>query len=255
MPTTLIVDDEPLAREGLKRLLGSCHDVRVVGEASDGKEALDKIKELTPQIVFLDIRMPKASGLEVAQEVGNMENPPVVIFATAYDEYAVKAFELSAVDYVLKPYEKDRILRAVDRAKLLLGQTQVLKDQFQVLNRAVTKGQYLDRVCGYQPENKDRMFFDVAGVMFFHAELAEIFAHLSSGQMYLIKSTLKELMTRLNPKKFFQVHKAHVVNIDFIKKISPGSSGNFTVQLSDEKDTKIPLSRRFARPVRNALRW
>lgn len=255
MPTTLIVDDEPLARESLKRLLGACHDVRVMGEAQDGKEAVEKIHELKPQIVFLDIRMPKVSGLDVASEISKMENPPVVVFATAYDEYAVKAFELSAVDYVLKPYEKDRILRAMDRAKLMLGQTETLKDQFQILNRAVTKGQYLDRICGYKTDSKDRIFFDVGNVMYFHAELAEIFAHTTSGEMYLVKATLKELMTKLNPKKFFQIHKAHIVNIDFISKISPQSSGNFNIQLNDSSQTQIPLSRRFARPVRDALRW
>lgn len=255
MPTVLLVDDEPLAREGLKRLLGACHDVRVVGEASDGKEAVDKIKELSPQIVFLDIRMPKMTGLEVADEVSRFDKPPAIVFATAYDEYAVKAFELSAVDYVLKPYEKERILRAMDRAKLLVGQTEVLKDQFQVLNRAVSKSGFIDRICGYEPDNKDRNFFDVASVMYFHAELADVFAHLKAGQMYLVKSTLKELMTRLNPKKFFQVHKAHIVNTDFVDKISPETSGNFMIHLNDSEKTKVPLSRRFARPFRNALRW
>ncbi|MBI4387628.1 MAG: response regulator transcription factor [Candidatus Omnitrophica bacterium] len=255
MPTVLLVDDEPLAREGLKRLIGSCHDIRVVGEAADGKEALQKIKELSPQIVFLDIRMPHMSGLEVAAQIQHSEKPPVIIFATAYDEYAVKAFELSAVDYILKPYEKERILKAVDRAKLLLGQTEVLKDQFQVLNRAVSKGGFLDRICGFQPESKERNFFDVASVMYFHAELADVYAHLKTGQTYLVKSTLKELLTRLNPKKFFQVHKAHIVNIDFIGKITPQTSGNFSIQLNIPEKTMIPLSRRFARPIRNALRW
>jgi DNA-binding LytR/AlgR family response regulator len=184
-----------------------------------------------------------------------MEKPPVIVFATAYEEYAVKAFELSAVDYVLKPYERERIYKAVDRAKALLGQTQVLKDQFQVLNRALSRGHYLERICGYKQDSKERIFFDVANVLYFHAELADIFAHLSDGNTYYVKSTLKELMTRLSPKKFFQVHKAHVVNIDYISKIAPQSSGNFSIQLSDSKSTLIPLSRRFARPVRDALRW
>lgn len=255
MPTVLLVDDEPLAREGLKRLIGSCHDVRIVGEASDGKEALQKVKELLPQIVFLDIRMPHMSGLEVAAEIQHLEKPPVMIFATAYDEYAVKAFELSAVDYILKPYEKERVLKAVERAKLLLGQTEVLKDQFQVLNRAVSKAGFLDRICGYLEESKERNFFDVGSVLYFHAELADVFAHLKNGQTYLVKSTLKELLTRLNPKKFFQVHKAHIVNIDFIGKIVPQTSGNFSIHLNNSEKTSIPLSRRFARPIRNALRW
>ena len=255
MPTVLLVDDEPLAREGLKRLLGSCHDVRVVGEAVDGKEAMDKIRELSPQIIFLDIRMPKMTGLEVANEVSRMEAPPVIIFATAYDEYAVKAFELSAVDYILKPYEKDRILKAMDRAKLTLGQTETLKDQFQVLNRAVTKGGHVDRICGYPQDTKERVFFDVATAMYFHAELTDVFAHLKTGQTYLVKTTLKELITRLNPKKFFQVHKAHIVNTDFVEKVSPSTSGNFVIHLNDSAKTNIPLSRRFARPFRDALRW
>lgn len=255
MPTVLLVDDEPLAREGLKRLLGACHDVRVVGEASDGKEALEKTRELNPQILFVDIRMPRMTGLELAAEISSFEKPPVIIFATAYEEYAVKAFELSAVDYILKPYEKERILKAMDRAKLLLGQTEVLKDQFQVLNRAVSRGGFLDRICGYQPESKDRNFFDVGSIMYFHAELADVFAHLKGGQIYLVKSTLKELMTRLNPKKFFQVHKAHIVNTEFVERISPETSGNFKIHLNDDAKTIVPLSRRFARPFRNALRW
>ncbi len=255
MPTVMLVDDEPLAREGLKRLLGVCHDVRVVGEASDGQEAIEKVRELSPQVVYLDIRMPKMTGLEVAQQLAKQEKPPVIIFATAYDEYAVKAFELSAVDYVLKPYDKERILKSMDRAKLMLGQTEILKDQFQILNRAVSKGAHLDRICGYTTENKDRNFFDVGGVMYFHADLADVFAHLKNGQTYLVKSTLKELLTRLNPKKFFQVHKANVMNIDFVDKISPSTSGNFIIHLNDSVGTKVPLSRRFARPFRDALRW
>ena len=255
MPTVLLVDDEPLAREELKRLLGACHDVRVVGEAADGREALDKIRTLSPQVVFLDIRMPKLTGLEVANELLNTENPPVIIFATAYDEYAVKAFELSAVDYILKPYEKERILRAVDRAKLLLGQTETLKDQFQVLSRAAAKGSFVDRICGYPPETKERIFFDVASSMYFHAELTDVFAHLKTGQTYLVKTTLKELITRLNPKKFFQVHKAHIVNTDFVERVAPATSGNFVIHLNDSTKTQIPLSRRFARPFRDALRW
>ena len=255
MPTVLLVDDEPLAREGLKRLLGSCHDVRVVGEASDGKEGLEKIRELSPQIVFLDIRMPRLTGLEVANEIARLEKPPVVIFATAYDEYAVKAFELSAVVYVLKPYEKERILKAMDRAKLMLGQTETLKDQFQVLSRAAAKGSHVDRICGYPQDTKERVFFDVACVMYFHAELTDVYGHIKTGQTYLIKSTLKELLTRLNPKKFFQVHKAHIVNIDFVEKVAPSTSGNFVIHLNDSAKTAIPLSRRFARPFRDALRW
>ncbi|PIQ87216.1 MAG: hypothetical protein COV74_01460 [Candidatus Omnitrophica bacterium CG11_big_fil_rev_8_21_14_0_20_45_26] len=255
MPTVLLVDDEPLAREGLKRLLGACHDVRVVGEAADGKEAMEKVRDLHPQIVFLDIRMPKMSGLEVAAEVSKLETPPVIVFATAYDDYAVKAFELSAVDYILKPYEKERILKAMDRAKALLGQTEVLKDQFQVLNRAVSKGSYLDRICGYQADNKDRSFFDVMSVVYFHAELADVYAHLKEGKTYLVKSTLKELITKLNPKKFFQVHKAHIVNTEFVEKISPASSGNFVIHLKHSDQKTVPLSRRFARPFRDALRW
>lgn len=249
----MLADDEPLAQEELSRLIAEDKDFQVVAKASNGTEALEKLKGAQADVIFLDIEMPGLNGLEVASRLAeDWEKPPLVVFATAYHEYAVKAFEANAIDYILKPYDPERLKKALARAKTFLQSKASAKEQLiSLVDYSVQKG-LLRRLIGRRRLSKERVFVDPGQVYYFHAELAEVWARLENEEL-LIHSTLKELLQNLDPAHFCQTHKAHIVNLDKIEKVSPMFSGNFEIILKDSKHSKIPLSRRYAKKLKQLL--
>lgn len=248
----LIADDEPLALEELKRLISADEDCQVVGTAVNGEDALRGMESHETDAVFLDIDMPGVNGLEVASRLAQWENPPRVVFATAHNEYAMNAFDLSAIDYVLKPYQPERIGKALARLKEVLKSREGFRDRLIALEDTLIRKGMLKKLAGHRRNSKERIVLDPLEVLFFRAELSEVFAHQESGEL-IIKSTLKELLENLDATQFAQTHKAYIVNIGKVEKVSPLFSGNFEVLLKDPKRTKIPLSRRYAPSLKAIL--
>jgi len=252
MIRVMVVEDEPLAQDELSRLIEKSGEFKVVSRAVSGTAALQQMKRSPVDVVFLDIEIPEKNGLEVASKISEEEKPPVVVFATAYDNYAVKAFESNAIDYVLKPYEAERLKRTFERVKEHLKDKQAAKERLTALDDDLVQKGLVRKIIGRRRNSKERIVIDPSQVFYFYAKLTEVQAQLET-ETLLVRSTLKELIENLNPAKFTQVHKAYLINLDKIEKVSPLFSGNFEIVLKDSEHSKIPLSRRFAKKLKKQL--
>src|SRR5438874_3557003 len=223
---TLIVDDEPLCRERLRTLLADDPDIALVGECSDGAEAVAILRETPCDLVFLDVQMPVLDGLEVIEAVGP-EGMPTVVFVTAYDRYALRAFEVQALDYLLKPFDRDRFTRALERAK-----AHVRRDQ-----RAEASQQLLALLGEVRPGRKylDRLVIKSGGRIFFlkmeeidWIEAAGNYLRLHAGtETHLLRETMNALEGRIDPARFLRIHRSTIVNIERIREIQPLFHGDY----------------------------
>ncbi len=238
MIRVLLVDDEELARDRLRRLLGSFADVSVVGEASDGEEALQKAGELRPDAVFLDVEMPGASGLEVVRSLG--EPRPKVVFCTGYDQYAVDAFELHAADYLLKPVTRPRLERSVER----LRRVSSAEWDAAVEKVARTAGQAATRFLA-RSGPKYRVITQKE-VLYFAFEDGLTVVHTAGGR-FLMDPTLNALERHLDPRQFFRISRAVVVRIDAVFEVVPLTGGQGEVQLRN--GARLAVSRRRFREL------
>ncbi|MBI4000104.1 MAG: response regulator transcription factor, partial [Candidatus Omnitrophica bacterium] len=170
MISTLIVDDEAPARNELRRFLQSETDFNLIGEASDGESALEAIRRLKPQVVFLDIHIPKMSGLEVAGALSEFEKPPLIIFVTAFDQHAIQAFEVNALDYILKPYDKGRFKKACEKAQKVLNNQGQMKEHLNSLRKYLEKEKPL-KILGHKRNSRERVFIHSHDVLYFHVHL------------------------------------------------------------------------------------
>lgn len=256
---TLIVDDEPLAREGIRLMLRGDGDLEIVGEAGDGAAALKAIRALRPALVFLDVQMPGMTGIEVLDRLDAV-SMPVVVFVTAYDQYAIQAFERSAIDYLLKPFDDDRFEKAVARAK-----TQIRQRKAGELNRKLialldgfraegTGGAAAGATAAAGPAEGEekwltRLAIKSAGrIVFLRAEeidwigAADYYVELHvGGKAHLLREAMAKLETRLDPKRFLRIHRSAIVNVDRVQEIRATAHGDCTVVLRD--GTKLKLSR------------
>jgi len=240
----LIVDDEFPARKKSRTFLKEQTGIASLGEAANGEEAVEKIKAGKPDLVFLDIQMPGMNGFEVIETVG-VENMPAVVFVTAYDQYAIEAFEVQAVDYLLKPFDQERFKKSLDRALRgiqLKNETAVVFKN--LLGEIDQEKKYLKRMM----VNLGSRFFFVKTneIVFIAAE--EKYAKLhTEKENYLIRETMNHLEQRLDPEIFARIHRSYIVNLDFIKEIHPGSHGDFQVLLKN--GAQLAGSRRFRERV------
>jgi two-component system LytT family response regulator/two-component system response regulator LytT len=257
----LVVDDEQLARDELGYLLGQVGGVEVIGEAGNGLEALGAIDRLAPDLVFLDVQMPGLSGFEVARRMVDDRAKSHIIFVTAYDQHAIEAFEVNAVDYLLKPVDPARLELAVQRARrrisadlpLHRGATGVDDDQLARIVQIVAEKQ----------SRRERIAIKV-GERFMLVQAEEIlFASLNDDAITVVTAqhtgasnfrTLDELQARLDPSVFWRVHRSHLVNINKIKEIVPWFSRNYILRMKDDKATEIPVSRTQTRRLREYLK-
>ena len=254
--STIIVDDEPVARRGVRLLLERDPSIEIVGEAAGGVEAADLIVERRPALAFLDVQMPGCDGFETLARVG-AEQAPVVVFVTAYDEHALRAFEVSAVDYLLKPYDDARFEAALKRAKDAVRHRQTQ----QVDARLYQLLDYLQ--TGAPPAVSERILVKSSGEIFFlkaeeidwiEAEGDYMKFHVG-GKTHLMRETMARLEARLDPKRFIRIHRSTIVNVDRMRKLSPSFAGEYAVILQD--GTKLKLSRgyheRIAALLKHAL--
>lgn len=251
MIRTLIVDDEPLARERVRSLMDGQQGFAVVGEASDGDAAVKAILNMQPDLVFLDVQMPKLTGFDVINEVGP-DRMPAVVFVTAYDQHAIRAFEVNAVDYLLKPFDRERFEGAVDRAKKHLDAQEggALKTQLMQLVR--------DLQPAVSPK-QERLVVKSGGRLFFlrtdeidWIEAAGNYVKLHVGKdAHLLRETMNAIEARLDSKTFFRIHRSRMVNMERVKELHPWFNGDYAVILRD--GTKLMLSRGYREKLQERL--
>jgi two-component system LytT family response regulator len=238
----LIVDDEAPARRKLLRLLDSASDVEVVGEATNGRAAVEAITNLRPDLVFLDVRMPGLDGFGVIETVG-ARNMPHVVFVTAYDEYAVKAFEVQALDYLMKPISPSRFAFVLDRARrqMQAGTTEHLAKRLDdLLARVVEKPRFLERIMVTEDERSHLVALDEVD----RIEAARNYVCLhSKGKTYMLRRSISELAGQLNPSRFLRLNRSQIVHLNAIKEFQSWFHGDYRVILKD--GTELRWSRRY----------
>lgn len=236
MIRVIIVDDEAPARQRLRRLLATVEGVEIVGEAENGVQALEAVNESSPDLMFLDIEMPELDGLETARTLG-IEGP-VIIFATAYDEYALKAFETAAVDYLVKPIAKARLIAAIDKAKKSLSSKPV-PDLASLINNlsGARKQQRLALRVGSK--------FVVFNVMDVSAVLAQdhYAAVICQGKELLSDDSLDAIGSRLDEDRFLRVHRSAIINLDYLSELDRQGDRKYVAVLADEINSRVPVSR------------
>jgi two-component system, LytTR family, response regulator len=240
--SVVIVDDEPLARQKLRRLFEADAGFQVVGEAGDGEGALRVLASTRPALVCLDIRMPGMSGLDVLRQAD--PRPPAVIFTTAYDQFAVSAFELAAVDYLLKPFSRDRFLAAVERARLWIAaaQGEPMGDRL----REISESGYLTRL--FVRERGTVRPLRLSAVQHLESNDDYVTVHATSGERFDIGVTMAALEARLDPASFLRVHRRFIVNTDHVTAIAPIDGSRLEVRLRD--GTALTASRQRSRMLR-----
>jgi two-component system LytT family response regulator len=250
---TLIVDDEPLARERLRKLLQAESDIELVGECSDGKEALTVIKSTNPDLLFLDVQMPEMDGFGViaALEVGQT---PAVIFVTAYDQFALRAFEVHALDYLLKPFDRGRFQKALARARQLVQQRvagpagQQLSSLVTDLKSEKTEPKYLDRLA-VKTEGRV-LFFKIDDIDWIEAADNYVSVHVGNEE-HLHRETMASLETKLPPSRFLRISRSTIVNLERIKEMQPMFHGDYVVILKN--GARLGLSRGYRDKLNHLL--
>jgi two-component system LytT family response regulator/two-component system response regulator LytT len=248
--SVIIVDDEQLAREELSYLLRDLDDVEIIGEGKNGVEAVTLIKENSPDLVFLDVQMPGLDGFGVIKKLVEKKIPlPRIVFATAFDQYAVKAFEVSALDYLLKPFEKKRVLQAVEKA---------LRTQQPEASPA-DKIETLVKMLEQQRTQTNKVLLKANNRLFLVDQKDICYASIEDGVITVVAQnmegqsncrTLEELLGALDPNLFWRAHRSFLVNINRIKEVVPWFKSSYQVRMDDKKQTEIPVSRAQTRRLR-----
>jgi DNA-binding LytR/AlgR family response regulator len=250
MIRTLVVDDEKLARDRLASFLRGIDTIEVIGQAKNGVEAVRLIEEQAPDLVFLDVQMPGMDGFEVLKAV---KSPPHVVFATAFDEYAIRAFEVHAADYLLKPISRARLEEAVRHVRQRIdggAPATQLRDLMQRLE--ARERHYLSQL----PVHRGRqiLVLPVNQILWFEVEYRLVYAHVD-GDRYMTNFTLKELEERLDPDVIFRAHKSRLVNLKHVRAIVPWFGGRFKLVMRDQPGSEVELSRAQARELRTRMHW
>lgn len=240
----VIIEDEKPSRERLKSLLAGIAEIELVGEAENGPDGVKLIDALKPDLAFLDIQLPVFTSFEILQKI---RHQPHVVFITAYDEYAIKAFEANAVDYLLKPTTKERLVQAIERVR---QRTQPNQDILNTIQSILKKNQFRERFT--VKFGNEILFIPTEDIFWFNAEDKYVFLH-TYDKKYLIEDTLKNLETCLNPDSFLRIHKSVIVNIHKFHRIKRSFTGQFQVQLTDSKKSTFDIGRTFLAGVRERL--
>jgi len=244
--SAVIIDDEELARDLIASFLENHKDIQVVGICANGFEGLKVIQELKPDLVFLDIKMPKITGFELLEL---LDEPPVIIFSTAYDEFAIKAFEMNAVDYLLKPYSQERFDEAVSKAKSRVGTGEKQQEEIQKTQKLVQTDQ-LERVV-VKVGNKIHI---IAISKIYHIEAMDDYVRIHTDQgKYLKKQTMKFFEAHLPPEDFVRIHRSHMAAVQQISKIEVMEKESYVVILKE--GVTLPVSRSGYAKLKETLRF
>jgi len=248
-----LVDDEPLALERLRRLLERTGRVKVTGGTTEPEKAVAALTADPPDVCFLDIQMPRLNGFEV---LARLPSQPIVIFTTAYDQYALKAFGVNSVDYLLKPVEPESLERALTKVEGLRTSGQLAQPDLQALLKQLadslreTKPEYMERIAS---RLGDRLWFlDLTQITHFYAEAKLTYA-VSQGKAYCVDYAITELESKLDPKRFLRIHRSTVVNLDWIKEVASLPGGALNLRLKDSKDTDLTVARDRTREFKSRV--
>ncbi|WP_199619426.1 LytR/AlgR family response regulator transcription factor [Paenibacillus alkalitolerans] len=239
---TVIVDDEPYSREELKHLLGSYEEVEVVAEAGSAEEGLEKILFKDPDVIFVDMEMPRMSGTELVEAVHKLKRVPLVIFATAYPDYAIKAFRLQALDYLLKPFSDDELADTMSRVYKSMG-TDV---------PALRKPASSEKLARLAVEHQENIIYLSPDDILYASAVEGETAVVTKERRYISKSSLKDLEQKLSPHHFFRTHKSYLVNLRAIKQLIPWFNGAYQLKVHGA-DEDIPVSRNYIKALREQL--
>jgi len=255
--SAVIVDDEQLAREELAFLLKNIGDVEVVAQGKNGIEAVNLIREHSPDMVFLDVQMPGLDGFGVIKKLLDRKLPlPKIVFATAFDQYAVKAFEVNAVDYLLKPFDKKRVAQSVQKARANIEAGGASSDRFETLFKMLEA----------QKPQASKLLLKAGGRLFLVNQRDICFASIEDGIITVATSgmngmegqsncrTLEELLDSLEPSLFWRAHRSYVVNINRIREVVPWFKSSYQLRMDDKKQTEIPVSRAQTKRLRELFR-
>jgi two-component system LytT family response regulator len=239
---TIIVDDEPLACRRIQRLLRFDEEISIVAVCTNGEEAVRAISEHQPELLFLDIQMPGMDGFQVLSQI-DMSNPPLILFVTAYDRYALQAFEVHAVDYLLKPFDRHRFEKSVTRAKEMIRQNrndEISKTLEAIRQEIQVRPQYLDR---FVIKSGGRIFFlKSQQIDWIEAQGKYVVIHTGK-ETHLLREGISSIEADLDPRKFVRIHRSTILNIDRIKELQPWFHGDCKVLLFD--GTELMLSRYY----------
>jgi two-component system response regulator LytT len=251
--SAVIVDDEELARDELAYLLKNIGDVEVVAQGKNGVEAVNLIREHNPDLVFLDVQMPGLDGFGVLKKLLDKKVPlPKIVFATAYDQYAVKAFEVNAVDYLLKPFDRKRVAQSIQKARAKLEGAAASSDKLETLMRMLES----------QRPQTSKVLLKAAGRLFLVNQKDICFASIEDGVISVVTTgvsgmegqsncrTLEELLDSLDPNLFWRAHRSYLVNINRIKEVVPWFKSSYQLRMDDKKQTEIPVSRAQTKRLR-----
>jgi two-component system response regulator LytT len=248
--STVIVDDEQLALDELSYLLKSVDDVEIIAQGHNGLEAVNLIKEHTPDIVFLDVQMPGLDGFGVIKKLLDRKvSLPQIIFATAFDQYAVKAFEVNAIDYLLKPFDKKRVSQAVEKARKRMQASSASTDKLETLVKMLES---------HRPQNS-KVLLRSAGRLLLIDQKDVCYASIQDGVISVVATnlegqsncrTLEELLSGLDADMFWRAHRSFVVNINRIKEVVPWFKSSYQLRMDDKKQSEIPVSRAQTKRLR-----
>ncbi|MGH9513189.1 MAG: LytR/AlgR family response regulator transcription factor [Terriglobales bacterium] len=251
--SAVIVDDEQLARDELAYLLKNVGDVDVVAQGENGLDAINLIREHNPDLLFLDVQMPGLDGFGVIKKLLDKKvSLPKIVFATAFDQYAVKAFEVNAVDYLLKPFDKKRVAQSVQKARTKLEAGSSTSDKLETLVRMLES----------QKPQSSKLLLKAAGRLFLVSQKDICFASIEDGVISVATTgsngmegqsncrTLEELLSSLDPNSFWRAHRSYLVNINRIKEVVPWFKSSYQLRMDDKKQTEIPVSRAQTKRLR-----
>ncbi|MBI4743512.1 MAG: response regulator transcription factor [Actinobacteria bacterium] len=241
----LIVDDEPPARSELRYMLDNIEEIEVVGESASVKEALELIRVVNYDVVFLDIQMPGLTGLEMAQALRQLSNSPLIVFVTAHGEHAVRAFEVDAVDYLLKPFEEDRLMQTINR---------LIKIKTRMEAKPLSEGQREAAKFDRMPVEKNgkTILLNVDSIIYADIRHDYVYIH-TYDESFITTYTLAELEGRLKDRFFFRTHRSYVVNLNKVKEIVPLFKNNYVLKVKDKNESEILVSRRQTRKLKALL--
>lgn len=249
----IIIDDEVPARDEINFLLKEIGEVEVISEASNGNQALEMIKKLTPDVIFLDINMSGMDGFDIVEEVNKLENSPYTVFVTAYDQYAIKAFEVNAIDYLLKPINKRRVESTIKRIKKLLKNKALMEDAEEKINefiRDFKNTNKVNRICVYK--NGKYIPLDPRDILFVTTIGRNTIINSKFGE-FTINLTLSELEEKLSGYNFFRSHRSYLINLDEVKEIHNWFNGTFQIVLNGLEDIKVSVSRNKASEFKDLM--
>lgn len=236
--SALIVDDERYARDELKYLLSKFPSVQVLGEAESGEAAILKAIQLQPDVVFLDVEMPKMNGIEAAKTLVKLKKVPLIIFATAHPQFAAEAFRINAVDYLLKPYDDIQLNQTIERIKKTLSPVLTVDSPEKLSKLAVETGGEIHYVLPHD-------------ILYIYRD-DKVTKIITQSENYDVRTTLKELENRLLPFSFFRIHKGYLVNLKYVSRLTPWFNGAYQLEL-EGADEKLSVSRNYVKDLRQRL--